>query len=76
MALLDVRPVYVVQCRDTGAFVDINMQFVMMLKNAAQIDSSQIAKEHIRDAIYDGVLDFPEGFDVFEMYFPKDRFDR
>jgi hypothetical protein len=75
MPLLDVRAVYVVQDRDSGAFVDINMSFCQMLRNAAQIDSLQIARQHIRDAICDGILEFPEGYDIFEYYLEKDKFD-
>ena len=76
MALLDVRPVYVVQDRDTGAFVDINMQFCTRLKNAAFIDSREMAVQHTRDAVCDGLLEFTDGFEVVEFYVLKDCFDR
>lgn len=68
MALLDVRQVYVVQDRDSGAFVDINMTFVNSLRHAARVDSLELARETIRNAIYDGVLEFPDGFDVVGFY--------
>jgi hypothetical protein len=47
-----------------------------MLRNAAQIDSLQIARQHIRDAICDGILEFPEGYDIFEYYLEKDKYDK
>lgn len=72
MSLVDVRKVYVVQDRDSGAFVDINMGFCNLLKNAAFIDSRDIAIQHIRDAIYDGLIEFPMGYEIFELYLPKD----
>lgn len=68
MPLLDVRPVYVVQDRATGCFVDINMTFCKMLKHAARADSETIARETMHSAIYEGLCDCPDGFELVRIY--------
>jgi len=67
MPLLDVRAVYVVQDRDTGAFVDINMTFVNSLRHAARAASREIAHESMNCAILDGMLECPEGYEVHQL---------
>lgn len=68
MALLDVRPVFVVQDRESGAFVDINMGFVSSLRHAARADSKAVAHESMNCAILDGLLSCPEGYEVHMFY--------
>lgn len=66
--LLDVRPVYVVQDRASGAFVDINMLFCKSFRYAARADSESVARQTMHGAIYDGYVECPEGFDVIKIY--------
>lgn len=68
MALLDVRRVYVVQDRASGAFVDINMLFTQSLKNAARAESERAVRETMHFALYDGMLECPEGYDIISFY--------
>lgn len=70
--LIDVRLVHVVQDRESGAFVDVNMTFVNSLRAAAQVDTAELARETMRNALYDGVLECPGGFDVISLYLPVD----
>ena len=66
--LRDVERVFVVQCRASGAFVDINMSLVNSLRHAARAESKEMAHEHTANAVFDGLLDFPDGYDVFMFY--------
>ena len=68
MPLLDVRQVFIVQDRDSGAFVDETMGFCTSFKNAVRIDSKQIAHEHMNNAIYDGQIECPDGYEVHAIY--------
>lgn len=68
MALLDVVPVYVVQDRESGAFVDINMSFVSSLRYAARAASRTVAHESMNCAILDGLLNCPDGYEVHMFY--------
>lgn len=68
MGLLDVRQIYVVQDRESGAFVDINMTFVSSLRAAARIDSVEIAHESMSFALYDGQLVCPDGYEIHSFY--------
>lgn len=64
MALLDVRQVFVVQDRASGAFVDINMGFVTSLRHAARAESREGANESMQFALYDDQISCPEGYEV------------
>lgn len=66
--LLDVRPVYVVQDRASGSFVDINMSFVTSLRHAARADTREIANESMQGAIYDDEISCPEGYEIHVFY--------
>lgn len=66
--LLDVRPVWVVQDRATGSFIDINMSFVTSLRHAARADSREIANESMQGAIYDDEISCPEGYEIHQFY--------
>lgn len=68
MPLLDVRPVYVVQDKESGAFVDINMTFVTSLRHAARADSVETARETMNFALYDGQITCPEGYELHCLY--------
>lgn len=68
MALLDVRQVFVVQDRASGAFVDINMTFVTSLKSAARAESRELANESMQFALYDDQIECPEGYEVHSFY--------
>lgn len=68
MALLDVREVYVVQDRATGAFVDENMGFVQSLKWAVRAESIQSVHESMGCAILDSYLDCQDGYEVHMIY--------
>lgn len=68
MALLDVRPVFVAQDRESGAFIDINMTFVTSLRHAARADTRAIVHESMNCAILDGQLNCPDGYEVHMFY--------
>lgn len=68
MALLDVVPVFVVQDRESGAFVDINMSFVISLRHAARCASKSSVHESMNCAILDGLISFPGGYEVHTFY--------
>lgn len=68
MALLDVRKVFVVQDRASGAFVDINMTFVFSLRHAARVESRELANESMQFALYDDQIYCPEGYEVHAFY--------
>lgn len=68
MALHDVRQVFVVQDRETGSFVDINMTFVTSFRHAARVESRQLACESMNFALFDGGISCPEGYDVHCFY--------
>lgn len=68
MALLDVRQVFVVQDRASGAFVDINMGFVQSLRHAARAESREIANQSMHFALYDDLIQCPDGFEVHAFY--------
>jgi hypothetical protein len=72
MALIDVRQVFVVQDRATGAFVDINMGFVQSLRHAARAESREIASESMHCALYEDQLQCPEGFEVHAFFESND----
>lgn len=65
--LSDVRRIYVVQDRETGAFVDINMGFVSSLRHAARCESKELARESMSGALYDGLLTCPSGYEIHEL---------
>jgi hypothetical protein len=75
MALHDVRRVFVVQDRASGCFVDINMTFVTSLRGACRIDSAAIARETMNGAIYEDLLECPDGYDVISFYEAVDADD-
>lgn len=68
MALLDVRQVFVVQDRASGAFVDINMGFVQSLRHAARAESRETANESMQFALYDDQIQCPEGYEIHTFY--------
>lgn len=68
MALLDVVPVFVVQDRESGAFVDINMTFVTSLRHAARTTSKATVHESMNCAILDGLITCPDGYEVHTFY--------
>lgn len=68
MALLDVRQVFVVQDRATGAFVDINMTLVQSLRHAARAESREIAHESMNSALYEDEIHCPDGYEVHSFY--------
>ncbi|WP_295003800.1 hypothetical protein [uncultured Dechloromonas sp.] len=68
MALLDVVPVFVVQDRESGAFIDINMTFVSSLRHAARSANRTVAHESMNCAILDGLLSCPDGYEVHMFY--------
>ncbi len=68
MALHDVRKVYVVQDRATGAFVDENMTFVSMLRHAVRVEDPSTIWESMQCAIYDGHIDCPDGYEVIPFF--------
>ena len=68
MALVDVRKVYVVQDRESGAFVDLDMGFVSSLRHAARAESEDIVRESMDFALYDGQLSCPSGYEVHSFY--------
>lgn len=70
--LLDVRPVFVVQDRATGAFVDINMTLVNSLRHAAKADTEASARETMHFALYDDLISCPDGYDIYRFYLPVD----
>lgn len=76
MSLLDVRKVYVVQDRETGAFVDINMGFVTSLKHAVRADSYDVVRESMNGALFEGRIECPSGYDVHALYEPSNEWER
>lgn len=70
MPLLDVRRVYVVQDRETGSFVDINMGFVRSFRNAARAESAELARESMNFAMYDNQIECLSGYDVHAILEP------
>lgn len=73
MALHDVQTVFVVQDRETGLFVDINMGFVTSLRHAARAESREIANESMQCALYDDLLACPGGYEIHSFYEDKDQ---
>ena len=67
MAMADVREVYVVQDRATGAFVDENMTFVTSLKWAARGESLLAVHESMNCALLDGQLQCEDGYEVHRL---------
>lgn len=68
MPLLNVRRVYVVQDRESGAFVDCNMTLVRSLRYAARVESEQLVRESMAFSLHDGQLICPDGFDIVQLY--------
>lgn len=68
MALHDVQLVYVVQDRETGCFVDINMSFVTSLRHAARAETREIANESMQCALYDDLLSCPGGYEIHQFF--------
>ena len=68
MALHDVTEVFVVQDRETGAFIDINMTPVTSLRHAARCESRELARECVNGAIYEGLLFFSEGYEIHPIF--------
>lgn len=66
--LTDVRQVWVVQDRASGAFVDINMGFCCSLRHAARAESLDVAHESMDSALYEGLIECPEGYEVHVLY--------
>lgn len=72
MALHDVRRVFVVQDRATGCFVDINMTFVTSLRGAAHVDSAALARETMNGALYEDLLECPDGYEIHPLFVEVD----
>lgn len=68
MALHDARPVFVVQDRETGCFVDINMGFVTSLRHAARAETREIANESMQCALYEDQLSCPGGYEIHSFF--------
>ncbi len=68
MALIDARKVYVVQDRETGAFVDLDMGFVTSLRHAARAESEAIVRESMNCALYEGQLCCPSGYEIHSFF--------
>lgn len=68
MALHDVQMVFVVQDRETGLFVDINMGFVQSLRHAARAESREIASESMQCALFDDLLSCPGGYEIHQFF--------
>lgn len=70
MPLMDVRRVYVVQDRDSGSFVDVNMTWVTSLRAAVRVDDKDRCYECMRNSIEDGIIECRDGYDVIELLEP------
>ncbi|WP_153132870.1 hypothetical protein [Dechloromonas hortensis] len=73
MSLLDVRQVFVVQDRATGAFVDLDMGFVTSLKHAARAASVESVRESMHFALHDGGIECPLGYDIHSFFEASDE---
>lgn len=68
MPLIDVRRVFVVQDRETGSFVDLDMGFVNSLRHAARAESEEIVRESMNCALFEGQLTCPSGYEIHTFF--------
>lgn len=61
MALVDVRPVWVVQCRSNGFFLHLDLHLVRSIKEAGKAPDRECALET-------GFINLHDDFEIFMFY--------